>query len=304
MANEQVLRERWDEIYHQTDEYQDALRRAAIDRAARRARGTTAGAGTGQGEVLLAGLDDYQNQRRRQYMDAQRRRGQQKIQQADAGAIMSSVAESGAYHQELLNPDFSRHSPWANVSNYKLSPSALLDVAEDNANRNGKPFTAEDRVRGAVAGRMQPRRADIDEVLGSRDREAATARTEQRARADTARQQATAEEVGRIRRLDKMRQYVAPDLMDLFGKLPSRERDSILRAPPEQQVAMLSSHPARPVRRTPNTGGVTASSMDDANDLFSSPTAGLTGLIGMAGRPSPRMAGAPRPAARLLGPSQ
>lgn len=136
MANENELRDRWNERYHASSEYQNALKHDAISGQQRDAeyrqrirQALTAGdsghAAKLQSQMMddwaaqqqgdsghAAGLDAFQNNRVADYITQARTSGARQAAQLRGG---DTVAYGSNYLAQLDNPDFSTHFPYANV---------------------------------------------------------------------------------------------------------------------------------------------------------------------------------------------
>lgn len=264
MAGEDLFRQRYADVFHDTDEYQSAAKRAAVDAERQRTafqqqlmQGPTgqhavdvlqqgaAVQGNSPGEVTLRGLDAYQNKRADDYIDTARQR---RTQQALTMPV--SVADSTKYKAGLMNPDFSNDQPWSRVNIRGVGPLAV-EAAKGRAQAGGDPWTLDDDVQAeyGARGRLSPRTQD---ALQERD---TAERTD--LRAQTAERAATAKRAtSDLLRREMVLRQALPDLAgnsnammpgqrSVYDLLTPTEKADILRLPPEQQRARLANHPLR-----------------------------------------------------------
>lgn len=135
MANEQQLRDNWDEVFHNSSEYQRAKREDSYattrrDRAARDdmqtalLRGDTRRASAIQQQlqrqqsrpgINAQAVDNYQKQRVTDYIDQTRADGQRQAAEIRSRPL-AGVSYSGNYLQGLENPDFANNFPTSNLA--------------------------------------------------------------------------------------------------------------------------------------------------------------------------------------------
>lgn len=135
MANEEQLRKNWDEVFHNSSEYQRAKqedsyvmtrreRAARDDMQAALLRGDTRRASSIQQQlqrdqsrpgVYSEAANNYQKQRVTDYIDQARTNGRKQASEIQ-GRPLAGVSYSGNYLQELQNPDFSNYFPTSNLA--------------------------------------------------------------------------------------------------------------------------------------------------------------------------------------------
>lgn len=240
MANEDILRQRWDEIYHNSDEYQSAAKRAAIDAAKRNsdyaqqrlqpmgvqqagalARRELLTRGTSPGEVTLRGLDDYQRKRENDYIERARTRGAEEVRNSEP-----SVAHGPGWADARLNPDFAGDQPWVNVTlrQPRMPMGHAPAIPRPVVERGVSPdLRAQEKARGAEAART----------------------TTENIRREMTMRQALPTELAGAPSLFK------PGQKSVYDLLNASEKNEILRLPPEEQQARLAGHPLRKLAGKP-----------------------------------------------------
>lgn len=143
MANESELRDRWGKIFKGTAEYQNALKQSAIRKAAREQQlkaamrdAPNAGyAARLQSQLMelrhtpdatVAGLDAYQEQRTRDFIDETRAAGAEAAMTAPA-----SVANGPKFRLSQLDPDFKYSMPYAD-----WNPRAQFGISNKDIAQN------------------------------------------------------------------------------------------------------------------------------------------------------------------------
>lgn len=266
MAGEDLFRQRYADVFHDTDEYQSAAKRAAIDAERQRtafqqqlAQGPTgqhavdvlqqglSQQGNSAGEVTLRGLDKYQDSRANDYMDTARtRRAQQAL------TMPVSVADSTRYKVGLLNPDFSNDQPWSRVNIRGVGPLAV-ETAKGRADN----WTLDDDVQAEydARGRLSPRtqdalqERDTAERTDLRGQAADRAATSKRAKSDLLRREMVLRQA--LPDLAAGANAMMPGQRSVYDLLTPTEKADILRLPPEQQRARLANHPLRKLAGKP-----------------------------------------------------
>jgi hypothetical protein len=265
MANEDVLRQRWGDIYRDTDEYQSALKRASVDREQLRSRAQDAlgnPATAAQGRDLMArsmrpvfrdptvrGLEAYQRAREDDYISRARER--QRLESQRVAPLAAVVGRPS------VERDFSQDFPWMKVRDVRPTPGQMVADERKRVETPANPWSLEDDVQAEYArgGRLSPRTID---ALGERDMRE---KSEISAKAKEAEARGMREETNRIRAEQAMRQRIGgaaqsgPELIAVYDRLTPTEKAEILRMAPETQQARLASHPLRAVRLRSSTGG-------------------------------------------------
>ena len=247
MANENVLRDRWNDAYHNSDEYQSALKSDAINRAAKAsearialkqalAAGDTRHASRiqqqmadAQSEAALGrggrteGLDAYQNGRVTDYISQAQQRGQQELSRVAGG---SQVAYGPGYLQEQQNPDFANQQPWIKVRN------DCVKMPDDTA-------AADAFMKNATSTAHATTPADLAGAAGDSYRY----------------------HLAEIRREQNLVGSLPTELRSSYSKISGaggmtpEEKTDFLSMPPEKQYAKLRSVSMAGASRSPNTGG-------------------------------------------------
>lgn len=135
MANEEQLRNNWDEVFHNSSEYQRAKQEDAYvmtrrervardDMQAALLRGDTRRASSIQQQlqrdksrpgVYSEAANNYQKQRVTDFIDQARANGRKQAAEINSRPL-AGVSYSGNYLQELQNPDFSNYYPTSNLA--------------------------------------------------------------------------------------------------------------------------------------------------------------------------------------------
>lgn len=300
MANEDVLTGRWDDLFHDTGEYQGALKEAAMGRArgdqenqdaiqqalmagdTRRAGmlNNQRGMRDAQPNPTVAGLDAYQKGREQTFIDRTKQSRMQDFQK-NGGYVGAPSPQSAQ------NPDFSTTLPWMHVDR-----PIRFHGGQD-------PKQAADERARLDPGSMSPEQAATmspaqRQELQHPDQSAMLAQTAQQAAFDTGTRLQGAE--------NNLRQSLSRSKKDqdsfsaVWPNLTPSEKIFILRQPPERQADMVRSHPLRNAPRS--VGSILApyqGAMGSAeNDIFSQSLnemgAGAYPSISPAGRPSASLA--------------
>ena len=273
MANEQDLIDRWGKAYRGSSEYQNALKRDAMNKVARTAknaaqdrqtrmaiqtamaRGDTAtaqriqmAAMQNQGEEFLAsaqpsgeaaGLDEYQRNRVNDYIDQARQAGAKQFTEL-VNAPMGHETYGPGYLEGVANPDFSTfHPETPNARGFGMDVAAPERTMREPADRTPQavPQTADEWLKVDPTGVLRQK------FLDSKNQSIANVRKEQHLRA-----------------------ILPKDLSDAYGKMTApggmtqEEHAAFLGLPPEQQFSQLRaavvSQSKRPPQPTPNSDAV------------------------------------------------
>lgn len=250
MANEQNLRDRWDDVFHDTAEYRGAQKADALAAFDRQQQGRAAVAAALQtGNIRrvadlqqqlaarrpgrTAALDSYQNQRVGDYLDEARGRSNRELNDYAMGHNgPESVARGAAYASALNDPDFSQHFPY-------------MTIRPGGGGGRGRPTGP---APGAAPGGVPVR----DPAAPSAEMVAANTPTPAMNRELA--QQGLAASARRIHKVQQLRTSLPPELLTVFNdavdprKSPNpmslREQAQFIDSPPEVQYSMLRQRQA------------------------------------------------------------
>lgn len=278
VANENNLRTRWDDVFHDTAEYRGAQKADALAAFDRQQQGRAAVAAALQaGDIRrvvdlqqqlaarrpgrTAALDSYQNQRVGDYLDEAHGRANRELNDYAMGHNgPESVARGSGYAAGLSDPDFSQHFPY-------------MTIRPGGGGGRGRPGTA---LPGAPAGRPSAR----DPAAPSAEMVAANTPTAAMNRELA--QQGLAASARRIHKVQQLRTSLPAELLAVFNdavdprKSPNpmslREQAQFIDSPPEVQYSMLRQRQA--AKRPTGPGAPTAPAGPDflSSDGWSSRT--------------------------------
>lgn len=234
MANEQDLKDRWDEVFRLSPEYKAALKRAHV-RAAQKGKRLTPLDVRRDSEIK--GLESYHEQEMRDYIERANKK--------------HSERQNNVYSQGLLpaSPNFKNAYPYTEFTgNVGMSRSEMVRTAKDNMNASPGGYdpdqpgklrswgTLENAMADqAISGRVSPytQRA----IRGERAEQAASIEAKAKGAEDDARRQ----RVALIRREQRTVRNLNPRLQGIYDAMTPEEKLGVVSQSPEGQYRTLSS---------------------------------------------------------------
>lgn len=302
VSNEATLRQRWDDVFHDSPEYRNAQKQASIRHAIlksqlenerqsllrNRASAQDMMSFMQKSSQLLAesdptlnGMDAYQRQRVSDYITRQRQQGQREFDALQQSPI-ASVSNGPDYMRQLQEPDFSTQQPWLVVRNAMVYP---------NAEQRAEATRLMDQHRATQAAAQQAQVADRAHAY------------------QDAKNKAYDDQVDMIRREQGFLPILPPDIQATYSRMTPRERASVIRSSPETAYGMLAGSKLRPIGPLSGPGGGVITPGGQKDFLSMRPSMqvpGFTAYASQQGAPraiSNGVVGRPRPSAQLMGPN-
>lgn len=311
MANESDLRQRWDDIFHSTPEFQNSLKKAAVARAAKDQQyedaiqhalnsGDTRRAAALQldrtqyhlrPDPTVAGLDSYQNDRVNTEIRNVR---QQRLQQHQEDALKGPGGyQPSSYYND---PDFSQDNPMSSIprtmqpmggvsAGVARAKQAAEGAAQDQSRLDPTQVSPEQRAA------MKPQQQFDTQSQPVRAAQAAL-QAEYGTRLELqARENALRADFGKTDADQKLYTQV-------WTALSPADKAYILKQPPERAAAMIRSHPVK--MRPPSGMNVLQpfnSAMSATTDFIRDASSHLSHnpTVSPQGRPSAAMVSEPIP---------